>query len=125
MIKMIIILIGLLFATPVAAEECHMVVSPVLSSFLHELAHCNGWSHPLFESGWNPPYKYIHPYAGKLYVTISYGDPAFIKAHAQKDAVIDHTMINVPELCMGLWDRYNVHYDERIFGIVGCSLRIQ
>lgn len=36
----------------------------------HELAHCNGWQHPIRASvtgkAFDPPRRYVRPYAGKL-----------------------------------------------------------
>lgn len=63
----------------VAAPACHIVVAAdrpsTVEIYRHELAHCNGWTHPdqhhkgSPRKGYQspkPPAKFVRPYAGKL-----------------------------------------------------------
>ena len=50
---------------------CPIITDGTVDTFNHELAHCNGWNHPEKGSGYNPPAKFIHPYDGRLVVTMS------------------------------------------------------
>jgi hypothetical protein len=60
-----------------AALACLIIVSPgtngdVSEKYTHELAHCNGWEHPLKPDpngkAFQPPARFNHPYAGRLIV---------------------------------------------------------
>lgn len=60
-----------------ALAICTIVVSPgtngnVQEKYDHELAHCNGWEHPIKVSAlgqaYVPPKEMVHPFKGKLIV---------------------------------------------------------
>jgi hypothetical protein len=53
---------------------CTMVADGMISTYVHELAHCNGWDHPdnpQTEADYWIPAKYIRPFNGKVVVTLS------------------------------------------------------
>lgn len=78
-----IALVAILAAAPVpalAGQACMILYANDMGGAVtreirnHELAHCNGWTHPKgldksrgFGKAYVPPKKFLRPFAGKLY----------------------------------------------------------
>ena len=118
----------LMMSVPAWGQTCTVVTNGKVSVFQHELAHCNGWFHPPFQRGVNPPSELVHPYDSELVViltgtnfpaqndTIDYAQPG-----AEFIMRWDAT---VPELCKQLWQDRGIRYDASVVDeIVGCSVK--
>ena len=128
------LLLLLLLTSPALSDECYIVVDSQLATYLHEVAHCNGWRHEPFTNGGFfgglPPIEYSHPFAGKLFVTVTDTDDIdilMIKAHAQSNAMVAGSNDNAATLCVELWHRYHVTVPDNTAGInslIGCSVTL-
>ena len=109
------------------AQACTIVTSG-LENYMHELAHCNGWVHPPFQSGYYPPVSFVHPFDGELTVYLTgpdLMDLMSVISFAQFDAhfimAIDKTP---PGLCSYFWKQRGTKAAQKdVDHVIGCSLR--
>lgn len=104
-----------LLASP-AMASCVIITDSTVASFVHELAHCNGWNHP-DSAPWDirVPRRYIHAYPGPITITITDGgSPRAIARVAQSNAKIKVSRRDAASLCAD----YGASWS---FPIVGCA----
>lgn len=104
---------------------CTIVIDGAISTFEHELAHCNGWHHEPDENP-DPPLDLVHPFDGRL-VVISTGliDDIAIR-FIQYDAEIRGSDKTAAELCGTLWRERRIDFSVfagKMDRLVGCSVR--
>lgn len=111
-----------MITTP-AWGDCTIISNGILSNYMHELAHCNGWNHPPFEQGVQPPMEYVYKYPGALRVIVSPDEQWGMEFlyFMQENANLTFDYRPVWRLCKAMFDRNGSHYDERINTVIGCA----
>jgi hypothetical protein len=118
-----------LFSTAAwALDRCVIVTNGSIENYQHELSHCNGWQHPEFKPGYDPPLSFIHPFIGELtvwMVGVDYGSQLQTMPEIQFDAIIHSAPTRtVPELCGRLWKENGIVAAQTdIDHIIGCAVR--
>jgi hypothetical protein len=104
-------------------RRCTIVTNGNWGVYLHELAHCNGWVHPLFASDQYPPPGYMHDFEGELTII---GADLITRLDAQAGTKFLTRQQPVPEICRTLWAKQGLDvsaYTDAINKIVGCSVK--
>lgn len=121
-------LVVLLFHGFARAAECTVVTDGTIEVYMHELAHCNGWEHPPFKPGYDPPAKFVHPFNGELTVYLAGQD------YADMMSTMDYAQMGVkfilmpnrspPQMCALLWKQNDVSAaKDDVDRVIGCAIR--
>lgn len=110
------------------SADCVIVTDGSLAVYMHELAHCNGWNHPTFEAGHEPPAEYVHDFTdGKLTVYQTgqdYVEQMGVMTFAQMDARFIMTTKTPPQLCAMLWRQHRIFAAQKdVDNVIGCAVR--
>lgn len=90
-------------------RTCHIKTIAWMDTFVHELAHCNGWDHPKDPTAAEriPSEKFIRAFRGRLIVTIGEGGkPDDILKYAQKEITVRLSDKPVSDICAYSYERH-------------------
>jgi len=113
-------------ATSAWGQTCTIVTNGEVSVYQHELAHCNGWTHPPFQEA-TPPVSFIHPFDGDLTVIFAGDDLGGHVATIDAAPLGTHFVLEltstVQAICQRLWRQHGIAAaSERMSWLVGCSI---
>jgi hypothetical protein len=107
-------------------RRCTIVTNGTVEVYLHELAHCNGWSHPQFTAGQWPPPEYLIDYPGQLTIIMSGADDIVTRLDTKASTEIVVTDEKVSVICSRLWTGKGIDistHASKIEDIIGCAVR--
>ena len=117
-----------LMSAAASAQTCTIVTNGEVSTYQHEVAHCNGWTHPPFQEA-TPPASFVHPFAGELTIYFARGgdigdEMETINAAPMSAHFVFKNDQTVVSICQWLWRQNGIAAaSERMSWLVGCSVR--
>jgi hypothetical protein len=106
---------------------CIIVTDGTVAIYQHEIAHCNGWTHPAFVPA-DPPSEFVHPFDGLLTVYLTgsnYGEQMATMSLAPMDTkYIFSWNETVEAICQRLWREKGIAAASDHKGVLaGCAIR--
>jgi hypothetical protein len=115
-----------LVAAPAWGQTCTIVTNGEVSTYQHEVAHCNGWTHPPFQEA-TPPASFVHPFAGELTIYFGSGGDIGDEMDTINTAPMKTHYVfedkTVQAICQWLWRKNGIAAaSDKMDQLVGCSV---
>jgi hypothetical protein len=110
--------------TPAVGQSCIIVTNGGLDTYIHELAHCNGWVHAPFAPGLVPHSEFVRVYDGQLVIVLDANAiPLDTYIHAQTNAQIVQSSWTAAAICRELWRERNLVVTHKdVDRVIGCAV---